>query len=426
MDSRSTLRRLSLLLPAILAAGFLAGSGERRDAFADIAVDPLASDGGIPDDGDFEADSEEQLRVLRGGGVRLSGSSPCDAGQKAFEKTVFPLIRTHCLFCHGGNGPGPGFAVPEAQDSYRRVLNYVNFEELKESRLAKVGGNYHCFTKFGFDCGVKTPEPILAALDGWKSGGQDACPSAGRVFTSDFAVPAGLPGRAQGFVPVVFDLSELGGKFKGASLRMEMQRFAEWTPDFKGAYRFRKPRLTLAQGASMAVKGIRVLVNGQWDPLADRYVSIDQVVGHAPFPVLSTGPLIVIQGKEAGDRISLSFETLEEAPSPLCGALDQFKLAVKPVLQARACYHCHGGGPAGSQGVQDALVALDLRGSDADACVRALERVSFAQPLGSAWIAYPFSGLFGHLRAIPAIGEVQPGWTDWIEAERLNQGVNHE
>ena len=402
---------LSLIVAAALFAGCRKESGDRSTA----AFTP-----------DFyEATPKSSVRLGPPPGTK--GSGECEAGLQAFRGTVHNFVQTSCTRCHGGAGPGPGFAVPNAEESYRQILRYVNFNDVGASRFVEIGGNYHCFNAYGFDCGVQTPEPVRAAVESWWRGGQEGCPEAGNFFSADVAIPANLPPRGENYVMLRFDLSSLGEEFYGVFLELEAQKFADATPDYRGAYRFRRPRLATPEH-TIALRGLRVLVNGHWDTLADRYVMIDTVVSpHAmptnpaqalPFPVLSSDPLIVPIEKTGLDRISVSFDAIALAPERQCRSLETFTRRVLPVLEARSCFHCHGGGTQNSGGVGTAVQRMSLAGTHAEICKTALERIDFMTPRSSPWISFPLRGVFNHPRLITSPAEIFPAWTDWIQAER--------
>lgn len=356
------------------------------------------------------------------------GSGACAPGLEAFRQTVHPFVRQHCTRCHSADpaspDQGPPFAVVDAAQGYGDLLKRVNFADIPRSRLVTKGGNYHCKTEYGFDCGVKSVEQVIPVVRAWWDQGQQSCPDSGKLFSPALAVPADLPPRGERFARMRFRLDTIGANFTGAELQFEIQKFAEPTSDRPGAYRIRRPRL-VSPRRHLRVSAIRVLINGMWDPLADRYVSVDRTVGKQAmsagglygeqFPTLAADSLIILQDKAQGDTISVSFEQLEVmSDPPACAELPVFRSQVLPVMQARACLHCHG--PSGVD--PRAKAVLDLSGSAEAVCASALERSDLNLPTASPWVAYPFRGLFGHPRVIPSASEVFPAWSDWMKLEK--------
>lgn len=356
------------------------------------------------------------------------GSGACGPGLESFRQTVHPFVRQNCVKCHSADPSskyqGPPFAVVDAAQGYGDLLKRVNFADIPSSRLVVKGGNHHCLDPYEFECGINSPNQVIPVVRAWWDQGQQTCPDSGKFFSPAIAIPADLPPRGDRFARMRFKLDTIGTSFAGAELQFEIQKFADPTSDRPGAYRIRRPRL-VSPRRHLRVAAIRVLINGIWDPLADRYVTVDRIVGKQAmsaggldgeqFPTLAADSLIILQDKNQGDTISVSFEALEAMfDPPTCAAMPAFKSQVLPVLQARACLHCHG-----SSGVDPrAKAVLDLGGSAEAVCASALERSDLNLPTASPWVAYPFRGLFGHPRVIPSASEVFPAWSEWMKLEK--------
>ncbi len=103
-----------------------------------------------------------------------------------------------------------------------------------------------------------------------------------------------------------YDLSTLLNS-PGVFFEIEMEDFSE------GAYKFRNPRI-VSPTVKVRAKGIRVQVNGTYDPQHNTYNFVDKTVA-APGDLLSPAAMVVIkdQGAET-DQITFTFDALEVVP----------------------------------------------------------------------------------------------------------------
>jgi hypothetical protein len=107
----------------------------------------------------------------------------------SFEATVFPLLRTNCVQCHGGSGPGaPQIAHPDAPTAWSAVVDNqkVNFSNPPASRLVRrlASDLHYCWT----DCGTAATE-MLNEIIAWQQAIEAAGGTTGGVdvanLTSD-------------------------------------------------------------------------------------------------------------------------------------------------------------------------------------------------------------------------------------------------
>jgi hypothetical protein len=90
----------------------------------------------------------------------------------------------------------------------------------------------------------------------------------------------------------------------GVSLEIQVEDFDE------NSYKFKSPMIKIASG-SVKLKGLRILLNGGWNPQNATYVVIDETVA-APGKILLPSAMIVPKEKgSALDQISIQFEVLE-------------------------------------------------------------------------------------------------------------------
>jgi hypothetical protein len=92
-----------------------------------------------------------------GGGASGSASGPQQlpsaplsaGGVEAFEDTVYPVLRSFCVECHAGSGPGsPHISSPNSTTAYQEVVQQgkVNLAVPESSRLVqKVAGGHNCW-----------------------------------------------------------------------------------------------------------------------------------------------------------------------------------------------------------------------------------------------------------------------------------------
>ena len=352
----------------------------------------------------------------------------CPGGFAAFQNTIFPLMRDHCATCHAPNAnpaaDGPFFAVENPASSYASVLRYQDFDQIATSYFVTKGGTMTPDT---------TRADLQQAVEAWWTGGENACPRKGRIFSESLPLPATLPGRDQGFVKMRWALSSAATPaLQGVVFEMEAQNFQNSSDSFKGAYRFRKPRL-LTPDHALQVKDVKVLVNGAFRPFEDAYRAIGQTVAARTFtpdpatasgaPVLAPDALLVGHAHQGSDEIMVSFETLGLASAtPACAALTAFTSQVVPALAARNCHACHGGGPADSFGLEPARSVFNMSQAPAPLCAEFLQRLRFDNLYVSPLVSYPFTGKFGHPVALTSEEDVEAAFRAWYAGEAPLRG----
>jgi hypothetical protein len=109
--------------------------------------------------------------VVSGNGTTGGGGAGAAAagGQAPFETTVYPILRSYCVTCHAGAGPGfPHIAHPDAGTAFRAVVDNqkVNLAMPASSRLVErlsVDGHY-CWS----DCAMNAAE-MTAQIQAWST-----------------------------------------------------------------------------------------------------------------------------------------------------------------------------------------------------------------------------------------------------------------
>jgi len=105
---------------------------------------------------------------------------------KAFETTLYPLLRENCSGCHSTeNKTGSGAQAPLHADvdvklAHEYALTRVNFREPAESKFVvrMVIDRHNCFAE---NCGV-AGQKMLAAVTAWRDQVADMIPSVARTL----------------------------------------------------------------------------------------------------------------------------------------------------------------------------------------------------------------------------------------------------
>ncbi len=304
-----------------------------------------------------------------------SESTVCEAGVASFRKNLHPLLMKKCMECHDENGMGPTHTVLDPVASYSKIRKYVDFMSIPRSMLVTKGGNWHCRGRAGSpDCG-SSPEALTSALQAWWDDGEKGCALKNALITKAQPLPKDLPVSDSQFTPIEWDLGDVRPALKGIIFKIFVQGYSQPSATTSEAYRFRSPEIyskTALPGRSFEVKGIKVLINGAFDPMADSYARLkvhtdDQTM--TPF-LLSTRDLIVLddQGAKA-DQISIAFEEIAIRSPVECRDVSTF-VAVMSETQLQCTSGCHGS--------QDspAAQAWNLKDSPKIVCMRYLTRIN--------------------------------------------------
>lgn len=351
--------------------------------------------------------------------VAMADDARPSEGVKAYEATLFRLIRANCVRCHDGrrqyNVSGPSFAVENLQTSYDRIKRYVKFDDIPGSLLVRKGGNLHCLNDYGFDCRTTHDDLRRAIQEWWDKGEKEIAPA--RPVTAEMDPPAAPTNASLGFLPMRFDVSALTG-VRQAIFEVEIQRF-------QGAYRFRKPRLASSE-KPLEIRDVRIRVNGKEDSSASTFSSISRTVAPVASPideskplaapVLSGETLIVLRDREGTDKISVSFGRIAQAETPKCKDLESFKRNVLRPIQTRQCFSCHGRNEDATG--QLARTRFRIHGvSDEQLCSSVLERSDVQSPRRSPYFLYAIMQANGHPKIFTSIDEIEPGFSEWLRTE---------
>ena len=341
----------------------------------------------------------------------------CQQGISAFGSSVHTKLVKDCMKCHGGTEPeAPPFAVPDVQQSYFRLLNYTNFQKPELSTVVIRAGNGHCKIQ---NCDSKSGTEMLAMVRSWWELGQKDCPLDGHYFTTELPVPE-LPSPANGFKKLEWDLTPFGVQYAGYRFQLEAQLWAKASATNPGAYRFRLPRISSGK-KSLRIKDIRILINRMNDPLANAFSSIDQVTSPQTSPAIVSTPLVypmlsaetVITNQiTPDDKISISFDVFERAPSLECKAFDFFAQNIVPYFTHGMCQKCHGDAEGiGSPSYSSQLAPTDL-------CRTVRERLLFSAPMQSPFLKTVAQGKFGHPEVLHDPESFIGDLMNWVDQEK--------
>ena len=409
--------------------------------------------------------------------VTASALSTAADGITVFKSTVYALTRQNCASCHGVS-QAPQFAVADLNAAYAASeliavpaandLPTASFAELvfkvkdadapgyiSRSRLAIKAGDGHC----GPSC-TNQRDPMIASISKWRTAEKvvtpqpgpsvSASPSPGAtapagsgkptLITLEVPMPSPLPspsGAADPYARVRFDLGKAlpaNPDLKDAVFEIQVQLFTPTVGANQGAYRFSKPRVG-SPTANLYIKGIRVMLDGVWDPSTNDYLATEAIVpadvrmtpaaltttyraADIPFPLLSADTMLVLQTTpSANEKISISFEVLNQAAVQPCKNLALWVTNVKPIARATTgiqCAGCHGGSNGG------ATSAFNMAATTPDdiLCMRFRDRSNLAVPASSNIVTYPLGTSGSGHPLVPKFDTVSKSWIDWVTTEK--------
>lgn len=348
----------------------------------------------------------------------------CETGVSAFTETVHKKVMKDCKECHGGTTNLPAFAVPDVEQSYFRVRNFVNFGSPNASKLVNQAGNGHCFGKP--NCNSTSGEEMLALVKEWWEKGQKECKDFGAYYSLENPLPPEVVKGDPTFVTLEWDLGKIAPAFAKNFFQLEVKRFAAPTAVTPGAYIFRKPRI---RGAieGLHIKGIKILVNRKYDVVANAYNFIDKTVGSLEegetahlFSAFSSDTLIVLQDLAENDMLSISFDVIEKAEAEPCKAEGEFTDHILPHFETFKCYDCHGGGPTKAAGTAPANVSFSLARTGATLCRSVREHLNLWEmaPYQSSLVTLPVGGKLDHKVVVDKPAAFIADLEKWFDLEK--------
>jgi len=179
------------------------------------------------------------------------------------------------------------------------------------------------------------------------------------------------------------------------------------------------------------VKGLKIYLNGKWDPKNTSLLSIDQVVnaksaemrqatGDSGGPLLSNVTQIVLRDGTANETIAFGFNSIEAVPARKCALPDVFATMVAPIVESRACLECHG---LASAQFPEARRDFLMKSNDAELCDEFLSRANSPTGRNSSLLRYATGRVSTHLPSIFLEPEIE-AISSWIEAERKKMSTD--
>lgn len=219
----------------------------------------------------------------------------------AFNLSVYAIEENKCASCHGA-GIGPQFVVDDIAEAYAFAKGYTNFQDVPSSRLVQRMKDGHC----GMVCQTDGTEMEAAIRFWWENGesavNTGASPTIG-IQTVQLTIPAVLP-TGNTFTTLTFNLTNLDPLLlANVQFSIEIQSFGT------DAYRVRRPRL-ITMGLPITVRDIKVVLNGEYDPLNNAYTNVNTTVPATTSQILdNTSVMLILKEGGAGvDKISIGFQ----------------------------------------------------------------------------------------------------------------------
>ncbi len=373
-----------------------------------------------------------QLGKIKGAvGARSAASLGAGGGKDYFTQQVHPYFRRNCASCHGVS-QNPMFAVPNVDEAYKTSSPIGLVADATQSDFYRKVKDGHC----GSNCATDG-SALLKLIQGWIAAEKNSAsgavkigvpPPVNTILTASQALPSDVAtATGNTFRTMTFQMSTNTpapvGLPTNISFRIEVQQFSPRSQAGPGAYRFRNPRL-VTPSTAVHVRGIRVVVNGKYDPAFSEFPDIDTVVAAgstATSTAISTALLLIVQDKDAGDMIQIGFDVLEPGVAVTgCKNLANFATLVSPGMHNQ-CMNCHGtiGNPAyaAMRLVQDNGLTMATPQDTAGNCVRALQRVNVNTPAQSRLVLNP-TGQNGHSTVGGFTSAMSLQWQQWINSER--------
>jgi len=220
----------------------------------------------------------------------------CDSGVEAFRQTLYPLLRTSCIECHGEGGIAVPHSTSDLQEAYSNAINFTNFSNPSASRFVERVASRHWLNYPPFPNNIQvSSEEVIDAIDLWWQQGQVSCRSEHDVVTAAHLLTELGEEVRERWITLRWDLGELNSDYRGVEFAVDVQRFSARSSTLPGSYRLKQPRIFVSQG-TVRLASLWVSVNGEVAAYENIYDSINQEVSASnDYTVLSDQHMIVIQ-----------------------------------------------------------------------------------------------------------------------------------
>jgi hypothetical protein len=335
----------------------------------------------------------------------IGQAQPCPEGEAAFEKTIFPWLRSRCASCHDGSTGAPAHTLPgDVSESYARISDYVTFAQIGESRLLDMVDSKH-WVKHGGKVEAESAE-ARKLIESWWESGQKECVS-GEWSSQSVKLPelnTATFTRARIPVRPVSGLSEMTFEFDAKVLgKLD-----------SGYVLLRNPRLASPHHA-VEVSGIYLGVEGRVAEEANNWTDVKAASFPGKVPTRLSAETVILPLNFRTQTLAVRFDHLAKARATRCRFIDIFRRDVAPLYELRNCYYCHGGGPEKYVGANQAVLAFPMDVDEESLCNMSLQRMYGLEE--SILITYPLKGAMNHPNALVGDEAVYEKWIDWAKKE---------
>lgn len=234
--------------------------------------------------------------VLVGASTSYGADEGCEAGQRAFAKTLHPVLRAKCIACHDVGGIGPEHSAADIAVAYPIARMPVNFMDIGSSLFVKKVAQKHWLNYDDTAQGMLVSE-LAPLIQAWWDEGEAECEVSYAYKSGNLALPSDLPTRSDGkYTTLEWNLGD-------CALSVDVQEFAPVTETNLGAYRVKAPRITCTKAHH--IEGLRFFVNGESEVFENIYDSVKvDIPASANVTTLSREGMILLR---RSNKDTLSF-----------------------------------------------------------------------------------------------------------------------
>ena len=248
--------------------------------------------------------------VVKSGANLSSASSSVEALEPQFEASYYTFLKTNCVLCHSGAGPGQGaFASSDSTVAFNAFLlatsngtDTASKIDANATNAAHAGASY---------TGSQNTSAITLAAQEWAAA---MAGTAGGATTTPVIVTSAKTMAATAVdKDIVFnfatDLSSMSGSALGAG-SLTIAVHTALSPNGSPVYYFSNPRLKGGTN-SVSLRGLMVRINGQEQTLGSTWSRVSATSAPGVSTVLSTATLIIeYDASTAADTLSMSIDSL--------------------------------------------------------------------------------------------------------------------
>ncbi len=235
-----------------------------------------------------------------------------EEGLKAFEQTLYPMLRTSCTKCHGDGGIAIGHSVSNVKIAYLNSKEFVDFENPTKSIFFRRVKSQHWLKNDPTQTGM-TENQILEGMRAWYEAGEKNASASFQLQTTEIQLPNTLPSIEAGkWQTMNWNLEQQDAVYKGCALKIEIQQSSKATPDFVGSYRVRNP-MVRCSGSSFRLSGLFVAISNETASFENIYKdAVAQSSVSTDYTSFSNEIMILMQRKrDVADSIKILIKKIE-------------------------------------------------------------------------------------------------------------------